>query len=195
MTGPKENSGFTFPQDPQCFSRRSRGQHWSRGDPYLSYWFAIMPNSKWEKTAKKSFGLRRLAHKFFALSMSTTWSRANWNLQMFLPLSSLESYWRLFLVENNTPCFPDYANKSALKNDLEGYIRQKFISRLRDELDQFAVPDESNTTHPLRYLFRHFRHWARTTCACSLPTLNLHLVALILLIPAYLIKSCIGRLN
>ena len=34
--------------------------------------FVIPPNSKLDKTAKKSLALRRLAHKFTAVSRSTT---------------------------------------------------------------------------------------------------------------------------
>ena len=99
-------------------------------------------------------------------------------------------------MENNTPCFHDYANKSALKNDLEGYILQKFITRLRDELDQFAVPDDNNNHSPTPLFIETFPPLSENdVCIGSLRTLNLHLVALILLIPASLLKSCIGRLN
>ena len=48
------------------------------------------------------------------------------------------------LVENNTLCFSDYADKSALVNDLGRYFMQK-VTQQRDELDQCAVPDDGDT--------------------------------------------------
>lgn len=47
-------------------------------------------------------------------------------------------------VEKNTLCFSDYVDKSALTNDLGKCFVQK-VTRLRDELDQCAVPDDSDT--------------------------------------------------
>jgi len=49
-----------------------------------------------------------------------------------------------FLVEKNTLCFLDYADKSALVNDIGKYFVEK-VTRLRDELDHSAVPDDGNT--------------------------------------------------
>lgn len=57
-----------------------------------------------------------------------------------------ESYF--LLVGKNTLCFSDYADKSALANDLGRYFEQK-VTRLRDELDQCAVPDDSDTNSDL----------------------------------------------
>ena len=48
------------------------------------------------------------------------------------------------LVEKNTLCFADYTDKSALVNDLGRYFVEK-VTRLRDELDQCAVPDDGDT--------------------------------------------------
>ena len=48
------------------------------------------------------------------------------------------------LVEKNTLCFSDYADKSVLANDLGRYFVKK-VTRLRDELDQCAVSDDSDT--------------------------------------------------
>ncbi|XP_068757976.1 uncharacterized protein [Montipora capricornis] len=52
------------------------------------------------------------------------------------------------LVEKNTLYFSDYADKSALANDLGRYFVQKVI-RLRDELDQCAVADDTDTNSDL----------------------------------------------
>ena len=52
------------------------------------------------------------------------------------------------LVEKNTLDFSDYADKSALANDLGRYFVQKVI-RLRDELDQCAVEDDTDTNSDL----------------------------------------------
>ena len=51
---------------------------------------------------------------------------------------------RDLLVEKNTLCFSDYGDKSALANDLGKYFVQK-VTRLRNELDLFAVLDDSDT--------------------------------------------------
>ena len=48
--------------------------------------YVIPPNTKLEKkTAKKSFALRRLAHKFAVVSRSTTLSRANRKFMLLFP--------------------------------------------------------------------------------------------------------------
>ena len=47
--------------------------------------FVIPPSSTREKTAKKSFALRRLAHKFAAVSRSTTGSRASREFILLFP--------------------------------------------------------------------------------------------------------------
>ena len=52
------------------------------------------------------------------------------------------------LVEKNTLDFSDYADKSALANDLGRYFVQKVI-RLRDELDECAVADDTDTNSDL----------------------------------------------
>ena len=50
--------------------------------PVIKY--SIIPtNLKLEKTAKKSFALRRLAHKFASVSRSTTWSSASPKFKFF----------------------------------------------------------------------------------------------------------------
>ena len=46
------------------------------------------------------------------------------------------------LVETKLLCFSDYTDKSALANDIGKYFVQK-ISRLREELDQGYVLDDS----------------------------------------------------
>ena len=65
------------------------------------------------------------------------------------------------LVEKDTPSFSDYADKSALANDLGRFFVQK-VTRLRDELDQCAVPDDSvtNSDSPrqLHDLLKNLRH-------------------------------------
>ena len=48
------------------------------------------------------------------------------------------------LVEKNTLCFSAYTDKSTLVNDLGRYFVEK-VTRLRDELDQCAVPDDGDT--------------------------------------------------
>ena len=47
--------------------------------------FVISSNSELEKTAKKSFALRRLTHKFAAVSRSTTWSRVSQKFLLLFP--------------------------------------------------------------------------------------------------------------
>ena len=47
--------------------------------------FLMPPNSKLGKIAKKSYALRRLAHKFAAVSRSTTWSRASRKFKLLFP--------------------------------------------------------------------------------------------------------------
>ena len=46
-------------------------------------YFVIPANYKLEKTAKKSFLLLLLAHKFASVSRSTTWSRASRKFMLF----------------------------------------------------------------------------------------------------------------
>ena len=65
MTGSKENNEFFFPI-PLMFPEAK-------------------PNSKIEKTAKKSFAWRQLTHKFAAVSKSTTWSRASPKFKLLFP--------------------------------------------------------------------------------------------------------------
>ena len=60
MTGPKGNSEFCFPSTFKHSGRR----------PVIKC-FVVIPSSKLEKTAKKSFALHLLAHKFTAVSRST----------------------------------------------------------------------------------------------------------------------------
>ena len=79
MTDPKENSEFCFPGTLKVSRGEAEGNIEDEGKlnslfPLGSVIksFVIPPNSKLEKTAKKSFALRRLAHKFAAVSGSTT---------------------------------------------------------------------------------------------------------------------------
>ena len=70
MTGPNGDSEFCFPE------RKVEGKQNSLfpAGPVIKC-FVIPPNSKLEKTAKKSFALPWMVHKFAAVSRSTTWSR------------------------------------------------------------------------------------------------------------------------
>ena len=86
---PQGKQRVLFPWAPQCFSRAGEAEDIIENieiegkqnslfpaGPVITC-FVIPRNSKLEKTAKKSFALRRLAHKFAAVSRSTTWSRAS----------------------------------------------------------------------------------------------------------------------
>ena len=78
MTGPKGNSEFCFPETLNV----SRDEAWGNievmgkqnslfpAGPVIKS-FVIPPNSKLEKTTKKSIALCRLAHKFSMVSRST----------------------------------------------------------------------------------------------------------------------------
>ena len=76
MTGPKGNSEFCF---PETLNVKVEGNIKVEGKqnslfpegPVIKC-FVLPPNSKLEKTAKKSFGLRRLGHKFAVASGTTT---------------------------------------------------------------------------------------------------------------------------
>ena len=79
MTGPKGNSEFYFSDDPQCSPNEAEGKIEFKGkqnslflvEPVIKC-FLIPPSSKLAKTQKKSFALRRLAHKFVVVSGSMT---------------------------------------------------------------------------------------------------------------------------
>ena len=47
--------------------------------------FVLSPNSKIKKTAKKLFAWGQLAHKFVAVSKSTTWSRVSQKFKLLFP--------------------------------------------------------------------------------------------------------------
>ena len=47
--------------------------------------FGIPPNSKLKKNCEKSFALRRLAHKFAAVSKNTTWARVSGKFILLFP--------------------------------------------------------------------------------------------------------------
>ena len=70
MTGPKGNSEFRFPETLVVEVEGKQNSLCPAGQVIKC--FAKPPNSKLEKTAKKSFALRRLAHKFTAVSSSST---------------------------------------------------------------------------------------------------------------------------
>ena len=79
MTGPKGNSEFYFPETFYVSRGEVERNIEVEGEQNslipagpATKCFVIPPNSKVEKTAKKSFALRRLAHKFDAVSRSTT---------------------------------------------------------------------------------------------------------------------------
>ena len=74
MTATKGSSEFCFPETLNIEVEGKQNSMFPAG-PVIKC-FVIPPNSKLEKTAKKLFALRRLAHKFAAVSGSTTWSRA-----------------------------------------------------------------------------------------------------------------------
>ena len=68
MTGPKGNSEFCFPENLNIDVEGKQNSLFPAG-PVINC-FVIPPNSKLEKSAKKSFALLRLAHKFPAVSRS-----------------------------------------------------------------------------------------------------------------------------
>ena len=84
MTGPAGNSEFCFPKNLNVSRGEAQGKQNSLfpAEPVIEC-FIIPPNSKLEKTAKKSFALRWLAHKVTAVSRSTTWSRASRKFMLF----------------------------------------------------------------------------------------------------------------
>ena len=69
MTGPKGNSEFCF--DETLIEVEGKQISLFPAGPIIKY-FVIPPNSKLENTAKKSFGLRQMTHKFAAVTTSTT---------------------------------------------------------------------------------------------------------------------------
>ena len=79
MTGHKGNSEVCFPETPNVSRGEAEGNIAVEGKqnslfpagPVINC-FLLPPNSKLQKTAKKSFALRRLAHKFAAVSRTTT---------------------------------------------------------------------------------------------------------------------------
>ena len=71
MTGPRDrNSVFCFPETLNVEIEGKQNSLFSAG-PVIKC-FVVPTNSKLEKTTKKSFALRELAHKFAAVSRSTT---------------------------------------------------------------------------------------------------------------------------
>ena len=80
MTGPKGNSEFCFPKNLNVFRGEAEENIDVEGKQNSLFpagsvikCFVIPPNSKLEKkTVKKLFALRWLAHKFAAVSRSTT---------------------------------------------------------------------------------------------------------------------------
>ena len=105
------------------------------------------------------------------------------------------------LVEKSSLCFSDYADKSALANDIGKYFVEK-INRLCDELDQGDVSDtqvqddgavnSDSLTHPTRIeafklLTEEDVHMliasSKSTSCCLDP------------IPTHLLKSCSGPLT
>ena len=79
MIGPKGNSEFCCPETLNVSRGEAEGNIEVEGKQHSLFpagpvikRFVIPPNSKVEKTAKKTFVLRRLAHKFAPVSRSTT---------------------------------------------------------------------------------------------------------------------------
>ena len=84
MTAPKGNSKFYFPETFYVSRGEAERNIEVEGEQNslipagpATKCFVIPPNSKVEKTAKKSFDLRRLTCKYAAVSRSTTCSRAS----------------------------------------------------------------------------------------------------------------------
>ena len=78
MTGPKRNNEFCFPENFNVFFSFASGKIAFEGKQnsllptgQVMKCFVIPPNSKLEKTTKKSFALRRLADKFAVVSRSS----------------------------------------------------------------------------------------------------------------------------
>ena len=83
MTGPKGNSEFCFSET--LIEVEGKQNSLFPAGPVIKC-FVIPPKSKLgKKTAKKSFALRRLVHKFAAASKSTTRSRASRKLMLLFP--------------------------------------------------------------------------------------------------------------
>ena len=99
LTRPKGNSEFCFRETLIVFwgkADRNIEVEGKQHSLFLAGWvikcFVIPPNSKLEKTAKKSFALRRLVHKFTMVLRSTTWSRASRKFMLLFPLGVSE-FW------------------------------------------------------------------------------------------------------
>ena len=73
MTGPAGNSEFCFPETSTFPEAKVSGKQNSLfpAGPVIKC-FVVPPNSKLEKTVKKSFALRGQAHKFAPALRSTT---------------------------------------------------------------------------------------------------------------------------
>ena len=101
-------------------------------------------------------------------------------------------------MEKDTLCFLDYVDKSALANDLGKYFVQK-VTRLRDELDQCAVPDDSDTNlsdSSIPLLIATFETFATLTedDVCILIANSKSASCCLVPIPTLLLKSCIEPL-
>ena len=79
MTSPKGTSEFCFPETLNVSKGEAEGNievEWNQNSLFplglVITCFVIPPNSKVDKTAKKSFALRKPTHKFAADSGSTT---------------------------------------------------------------------------------------------------------------------------
>ena len=86
------NSEFCFPETLSVSEAKPRQTLRSKGkqNSLFPAWpvinsFVIPLNSKLEKTAKKLFAWRQLAHKFAAVSRSMTWSRASRKFKLLFP--------------------------------------------------------------------------------------------------------------
>ena len=93
MTAPKGNSKFYFPETFYVSRGEAERNIEVEGEQNslipagpVTKCFVIPPNSKLEKTAKKSFALRRLAYKFAAVLRSTTCSRASRKFMLLFPM-------------------------------------------------------------------------------------------------------------
>ena len=93
MTGPKGNSEFCYPETLNVSRGEDDGNIEVKGkqNSLFPAWPVIkcmlyLPTRRLEKIAKNSFAsLRRLAHKFTAVSKSTTWSRASRKFMLLFP--------------------------------------------------------------------------------------------------------------
>ena len=81
MTGHKGNSEFYFPETLNVPRGEAEGnievEEKQNSLFPAGQVLKCFPKSKLNKTAKKSFGLRRLAHKFAVFSGSTAWSHTS----------------------------------------------------------------------------------------------------------------------